>query len=429
MTAYGNKMWHKATNNDEKTVVPLVEKDLKPLCTLMENAGLNFYAFSHEGKCRIAFNTKDLDIFKRIVGKDLADKLAYQKPEREYKPPEKNIIGNTEYRYIPQKSYFKADRDVALKMADIMKRQGIQFSGRIYGDNTANLTVSAKDYSKLADIKNAVISRRQSVLTVSEPDMPKVEQIHSDVAEMRSVYAKPKKHKDEIIGNKKYKDIAHKEYYSPDISPERYKKIKPYLDEQAQYSGLIRDGRVIFTVESGEAPDFIRSLLAAENECDIINDLKKNGFEQAKIDLLKDVIHTAANRGEQFLDFVDNRYSEDDLNRLIQPLNAYYIATEYERMADKGGVVTDLLNVQQEIEDNIRLAEIYSGHDFSDEQKKLIADGMKDGLSDTILSEIDESFTAEQIEKYFEMYNQAVNGEIEPSDVQDYLDNRRFEAL
>jgi hypothetical protein len=144
-------MWHKAINNDEKTVVPMTEKDLPKLCGLLDKAGINYYAFSHKGKSRLAFGTKDLELFKRIVGKNLADKLDYQKPDREYKPPEKNIIGNVDYTYIPNKSYFKADRDMALKMAEIMEKQGIKFSGRIYSERFTILTVNSKDFMKLSE--------------------------------------------------------------------------------------------------------------------------------------------------------------------------------------------------------------------------------------------------------------------------------------
>lgn len=121
-------------------------------------------------------------------------------------------------------------------------------------------------------------------------------------------------------------------------------------------------------------------------------------------------------------EFIDNRYDEQALLRLKEPLMAYANATEYERMIDKNGVFTELLNVKRELDDELALAEIYSAHDFTDEQKNLIAEGFHNGLSNVILEQINENFTPQQIITYFDMYDRAVKGEIDPHDVQEYLD-------
>ncbi len=126
---------------------------------------------------------------------------------------------------------------------------------------------------------------------------------------------------------------------------------------------------------------------------------------------------------EQISWLIDKRYDEQALLRLKEPLMAYVNATEYERMTDKNGVYTGLLNVKRELDDELALAEIYSAHDFTDEQKKLIAEGFHNGLSNVILEQINENFTAQQIITYFDMYDRAVKGEIDPHDVQVYLDN------
>lgn len=409
MTTYGNKMWNNATDNDEKTVVPLKEKDLLKLCSLMDNAGMNYYAFSQNGNSKIAFNTRDLDWFKRIMGKEIADRLPYQKPTKPYTPPEKNIIGNVNYRYIPQKSYFKADPDIALKMAEIMEKQGIEFSGRIYSNSTAKLTVSRSDLDKLEDIQNDIIQMRkptmEAVLTVDQKDRSKVEKIHGDIAAKRSSMAVPKKEKQQIIGNISYRDIVNMELYSPDITSERYNEIKPYLDKLVKYSGVVTDGRVVFVGEKGNTVDFINALTAAEKKCDLLKEYEQLGV----------------------LELIDERYDEQALQKLKEPLTAYANATEYERMADKNEVFTKLLNAKREIDDELDLAKIYSAHDFTDDQKKIIAEGFHNGLSNVILEQIDESFTPHQITTYFDMYDRAVKGEIDPHDIQVYLDRGRFE--
>lgn len=124
------------------------------------------------------------------------------------------------------------------------------------------------------------------------------------------------------------------------------------------------------------------------------------------------------------LEFVDDRYDEQALLRIKDPLLAYANATEYERMTDKNGIYTELLNIKRELDDELALAEIYSAHNFTDEQKKLIAEGFHNGLSKVILEQINENFTPQQIITYFDMFERAVKGEIDPHDVQVYLDEQ-----
>lgn len=409
MTTYGNEIWNKATDNDDKTIVSLKEKDLKKLCSLLEQAGMNYYAFSRKGTSKLAFNTKDLNWFKQILGSSLADKMLYQKPEKPYTPPEMNIIGNTEYRYIPQKEYFKADRDVILKMAALMEQQNIKFSGRIYTNNKGTITVSAADIDKLKDIKNSIMQMRsQTVLTVSKSDMPEVKKIHKDVVQKRNDFVKhQEQHKEHIytfIGNKYYADIAHKEYFSPDISPERYKEIQPYLDELAEYSGLIKDGRVIFTVAQGNTGKLIEALIEAQDKCD----------------LSKEIDNAMAV-------FIEDSYSKEDILKLKGHIIAYAKASFDDRINDKDGVHSNLMKLKQEIDDNIALQKVYENHNFSDEQKALLRQGYSEGISITVLDEVDERLSVADIRTFFDMFHSAVAGEIDPSDVQSYLDKAVIE--
>ena len=66
---------------------------------------------------------KDLNWLKQITGNE---NLSARKSNVAYIPPQKNIIGNTEYRYIPDKQYVSADSDTALKMAEIMLSRNIK---------------------------------------------------------------------------------------------------------------------------------------------------------------------------------------------------------------------------------------------------------------------------------------------------------------
>lgn len=186
----------------------------------------------------------------------------------EYIPPQKNIIGNAEYRYISDKQYISADRDTVLKMAEIMLSRNVQFSGRIYPNGKATLTISGADLAHVQAIQQNVIA-------------------------MRKQFAKSEK-ADEIIGNKAYRDIRQRQFFYSKLTHEQYKEVQPYLDTDAQYSGLIRDNKVIFTVEKDDSANFHRALENAQRELGIINTLKNNGIDNYRLEKLSAVIHRFA---------------------------------------------------------------------------------------------------------------------------------------
>ena len=49
MEYYGNKTWNNATDNKDKSVVPLREESLQKILPVLEQSGLNFYAYVKDG--------------------------------------------------------------------------------------------------------------------------------------------------------------------------------------------------------------------------------------------------------------------------------------------------------------------------------------------------------------------------------------------
>lgn len=70
------------------------------------------------------------------------------------------IIGNTPYRYIPQKTYRKYDTDIAAKIADKLGESGIKFSGKITAETTT-ITVSKADIERLEEIANSFTAEKE----------------------------------------------------------------------------------------------------------------------------------------------------------------------------------------------------------------------------------------------------------------------------
>ena len=66
-----------------------------------------------------------------------------------------DIIGNTVYRYIKQKTYHKYDTETAKKIASELESYGVKFSGKINGESTT-LTISKFDLEKFKEIEDKV---------------------------------------------------------------------------------------------------------------------------------------------------------------------------------------------------------------------------------------------------------------------------------
>ncbi|MDE6102535.1 MAG: toprim domain-containing protein, partial [Ruminococcus sp.] len=158
VTTYGNKTWNDATDNRNKTLVSMNENTFMKLKNHLDNSGINYYAYAKKESVVMAVNDKDIDWLKQLVGNE---NLPTRKSNVEYIPSQKNIIGNAEYRYISDKQYISADSDTALKMAEIMLSRNVQFSGRIYPNGKATLTVSGADLAHVKSIQQSVIDMRK----------------------------------------------------------------------------------------------------------------------------------------------------------------------------------------------------------------------------------------------------------------------------
>lgn len=199
MQYYGNEMWNKATDNRDKSLVTIQAADFARLQEQLDNSGINYYAYARDNSVIMAINDKDIEWFKRIAG---TPDLVPTKSNRPYSPPEKNIFGSAEYRYIPQKEYLSADRDLVLKMAEIMKARGMQFSGRVYPSGKGTLTVSHADLFAVRNIRDEVVN-------------------------MRKQFASPDKAQE--VGNRDYRANRDTHYYMSKLTPEQFGKVKPFL--------------------------------------------------------------------------------------------------------------------------------------------------------------------------------------------------------
>lgn len=161
---------------------------------------------------------------------------------------------------------------------------------------------------------------------------------------------------------------------------------------------------------------------------DILKDLIRLKFSQDQILALKQAVVAAAQNGEHNIrHWVSVRYSPDELQHISSLVADYYSQSVIEQTLDPKGILNDYYTYVNELNGRLKLSDMFSHHDYSDEQKAMLQQGFSEGISITVLNEVDERLTVDEIKTFFEMFHQAVDGQIDPHDVQIYLDQAVIE--
>lgn len=388
MQRYGNEMWHKATDNRDKSLVTIQTADFERLQEQLDDSGINYYAYARDNSVIMAINDKDVEWFRQIAG---TPDLLPNKSNRPYSPPEKNIFGSTEYRYIPQKEYLSADRDLVLKMAEIMAKRGMQFSGRVYPSGKGTLTVSHADLFAVRNIRDEVVN-------------------------MRKRFASPDKAQE--VGNRDYRANRDTHYYMSKLTPEQFKEVKPFLETSVSYHAVVRDGKVAFAVDKENAPAFHRALENAVRETNMLRKMADLGLPMEQNIALSPVVHRLAVEDMQLdlADFFDSRYDEAQFGEMLSLVNAYLSQALSERYGEHSKL-HDMLEAKSSFDRSIELSDFFSQHDFSDGQRAAITAMFVGDVTRGQIDSIDETFTAEDIQAYDEILHNA----LQESDVADFL--------
>lgn len=388
MQRYGNEMWHKATDNRDKSLVTIQTADFERLQEQLDDSGINYYAYARDNSVIMAINDKDVEWFRQIAG---TPDLLPNKSNRPYSPPEKNIFGSTEYRYIPQKEYLSADRDLVLKMAEIMAKRGMQFSGRVYPSGKGTLTVSHADLFAVLNIRDEVVN-------------------------MRKQFASPDKAQE--VGNRDYRANRDTHYYMSKLTPEQFKEVKPFLETSVSYHAVVRDGKVAFAVDKENAPAFHRALENAVRETNMLRKMADLGLPMEQNIALSPVVHRLAVEDMQLdlADFFDSRYDEAQFGEMLSLVNAYLSQALSERYGEHSKL-HDMLEAKSSFDRSIELSDFFSQHDFSDGQRAAITAMFVGDVTRGQIDSIDETFTAEDIQAYDEILHNA----LQESDVADFL--------
>lgn len=371
MKRYGNPYWQEATDNRDKTVAVMREDTFQQIQQALDKSGLNYCAYSDGSNTMIAVNSSEIDHFKNVTGLD-ESLCRLQKSGKEHIPQDKNIIGNTDYKYIPQKSYISEDRETILKMAELANKANISFSARIYPSGKGVMTVSQADISQISAIQDAVKAMRKPMIQNS------------------------RQASQEIIGNRPYKGIRNRQFMISPLTPDKYHKIEPKLYERgAEFSGLIRDGKVMFTTEKEDAPHFQAILRQTICENQILENLQNIGLDNQQIQALSSSIGIAArnNMANVIENYVSKDYDITQLGTMNDLLIGYLDQSDTSRFLDNSRQLDLLLSAKQEFDLQIaQREELISAEEIILPKSPVIAtteDYLADKAQSTELSDLD----------------------------------------
>ena len=371
MKRYGNPYWQEATDNRDKTVAVMREDTFQQIQQALDKSGLNYCAYSDGSNTMIAVNSSEIDHFKNVTGLDKS-LCRLQKSDKEHIPQDKNIIGNTDYKYIPQKSYISEDRETILKMAELANKANISFSARIYPSGKGVMTVSQADISQISAIQDAVKAMRKPMIQNSRQTSQ------------------------EIIGNRPYREIRNRQFMISPLTPDKYHKMEPKLYERgAEFSGLIRDGKVMFTTEKENAPHFQAILRQTICENQILENLQNMGLDNQQIQALSSSIEIAArnNMANVIENYVSKDYDITQLGTMNDLLIGYLDQSDTSRFLDNSRQLDLLLSAKQEFDLQIaQREELVSAEEIDFPESPAIATAeayLADKAQSTELSDLD----------------------------------------
>ncbi|MCM1435636.1 MAG: YodL domain-containing protein [Ruminococcus flavefaciens] len=195
----GNEIWFSSIDNNAKTAFTMSEQLMQEAANKLDRSGINYYAFSVGEAARICVNSSDTDKLLSVLGEKTAGLIKPQSLQKPYSPPEKNIIGNAEYRYIPKKTYHSTDTDIALRIAYELEKQNIQYSGNVYNSRKTTLTVSKPDHEKLLDIEKQILFARNTTFNeLIEKRSVSHEEVHHSESEQQLQSSSSERENNEI---------------------------------------------------------------------------------------------------------------------------------------------------------------------------------------------------------------------------------------
>ncbi len=231
----------------DKVFYKLEPETAAKVAAMLDEKGIKFSGRLGDDKTTITIDKADTKAYNAAV----KDVLAVER-----KAPERaDVIGNTPYRLIAEKSYRKVSIEDMQAVSDILNSLGVKFSGQIK-DKSVTFTVSKADVPKIDEAINKV----------------------NGISEIASPEEKPpaRTDKGQIIGNTDFKSIPLKTYTTI-LTAELPDVTKRLEAAGIKFSGRIDGDMTKLTTSKTDA----KKLTAILDEINGISEIKEPAAEKA----------------------------------------------------------------------------------------------------------------------------------------------------
>ncbi|ERJ96254.1 hypothetical protein RUMCAL_01389 [Ruminococcus callidus ATCC 27760] len=393
MKYYGNQIWNAATPSIRKATLLMDEAAFRILQQQLEQYQLNYYAAEKNGKVKMVINYNDSHDIQKLIGKKTASQIHWFPKSRHYAPPAFNIIGNTKYQELSQKSYIRGNTDLVLQVAKQLEEQGISFSGRIYNQNRATLTVQDQDQEKVLRLYHDISEKRAA-------------QYH-DAAALETV------------------DIS-----LSNLPQQTFDEILPYLKQtDISFSARAEKDHCIFSISQKDTGIFYQALVQAKFRSEFHKGLKELGFteqQDAFLEPFSVFLATQEAAGKLTLDYtayLNPNYSNQQLQMICDLFQEYHKQSITEQISADNPVLQKLQQQKSQFDAEITLNSIIGNNPFQPEQKNALIAAIQIGIPHELLKKIDNTYSAETINDFIQVYQT-----YDMQKIQSFLDSHQPET-
>lgn len=373
MKYYGNQIWNAATPSIRKATLLMDEAAFRILQQQLEQYRLNYYAAEKNGKVKMVINYNDSHDIQKLIGKKTASQIHWFPKSRHYAPPAFNIIGNTKYQELSQKSYIRGNTDLVLQVAKQLEEQGISFSGRVYNQNRATLTVQDQDQEKVLRFYHDTSEKRAAQ--------------HQAAAALETV------------------DIS-----LPNLPQQTFDEILPYLKQtDISFSARAEKDHCIFSISQKDTGIFYQALVQAKFRSEFHKSLKELGFteqQDAFLEPFSVFLATQEASGKLTLDYtayLNPNYSNQQLQMVCDLFQEYHKQSITEQISADNPVLQKLQQQKSQFDAEITLNSIIGNNPFQPEQKNALIAAIQIGIPHELLKKIDNTYSAETINDFIQV--------------------------
>lgn len=392
------------SKQDPDKVEKLIEKTESDINKAIQSENVNISDLADD----ICISTADyLHEAEMDIEGNVVNEKAENKTEIENAEPEKEQTGHQQDKGKVDKinpEYYKSlsakDRhtrkmsdSVADRVIDQLKEQDIMVSGVRYANNITGLTVHVKD---------------------SKP----FDQAVSDSFKSRT---DEKKSYGLVYNSEFYKSLPKENQFINEFpEKEAMQYINALKSEECNFSYKVKDGgRIAVTIDNRDdravsiynqyLSDTLDNLYSDNRKFD----LRNKGFTEdqiVNIDIFTDKFSELAEKDNAILTFSEHitpEYSLNQISQISSVVAEIYSQSESDRLQDTNGLYQKLSDMKSDFDIDVKAQGLFENHNYSDSQKDALKNALKSDVSTDVLSELDESFSESEINKFTEMYKTA----------------------